>query len=108
MAIRAESCLFAPTEDVIEVPPHVARNDKVQASIIVIVDPCGACHPSRAPGTRTGCYIRECAIPIVVIERAVAISSNIEIFKTIVVGIAHRNACGISESGEASLLSYIF
>src|ERR1700682_5405705 len=85
MTIRTESRLFIPTENVIKVPLHVACNDKVQASIIVVVDPGSAGHPTRTPDTRDGGHIRECAIPIVVIKRAVPISRYIEVLKTIIV-----------------------
>src|SRR6185437_16790461 len=57
MTIRAKTLFAMPAVDVVKVPLHITGDDQIEPTIIVIVDPCRAGHPSGAGDTRTCCHI---------------------------------------------------
>src|ERR1700689_377340 len=109
MAIGAEA-VFArtPTQDIVKIPLHITRNDQVKPSVVIVVYPGGARHPARAGNTRRRRHICKCTVTIVVVERTAAVSCYIEVFESVVVVVANRNACGIAESRKARVLCDIF
>src|SRR5271170_4489058 len=109
MAIGAES-VFArtPTKNIVEIPLHITRNDQVKPSVVVVVHPGGTGHPTRAGNARRGGHVRESTVTIVVVKRTASVSGYVEVFESVVVVVANRNARGIAESRKARLLRHIF
>src|ERR1700737_2795622 len=80
---------------------HKAADEKVHASVIVIVEPDSAGAPARCGHSSPRSYVLERAIPIVVIKDALRILRYIQIRQAITVVIAYCDTHAISIAGDA-------
>ena len=76
MAIGTITWFVLATIDVVEVPHHVTGDDKVEPSVIVVIQPGCACRPTRASNSCAIGHVCKSSISVVVIEIAVAIAGN--------------------------------
>src|ERR1700678_4158021 len=98
----------ASAQNIVKVPLHITRNDEVKTSVVVVVHPGGTRHPARAADTRRRGHVCEGTVTIVVVQRTASVSGYIEVFESVVVIVANRNARGIAVSRKPRVLRHIF
>ena len=81
---------------ILERKTHIVRDNEIEATVPIIVEPSRACRPS----TRVfhPCSVRhfcECSITIVMKQRARGITGHVQIRKAVVIEIADRNSHSI-------------
>ena len=97
MAIGAVAglVLTAP-EIVLGRPLDVIADEQVEIAILVVVEPSRAGGPvTLVRHSRLGCYIREGAVAVVVVEDGVAVTGHQHVGVTIVVEIPHGYALAV-------------
>src|SRR5450631_422008 len=94
-------------------PVAVIRDDQVEVSIVVIIEPGGSDRPqfsslSIGPAhTRRLGYIRKCAIAVIAVKRVPMNSNDVEILEAIVVVVANGDAHLISMARDAGFLGHV-
>src|SRR5579864_9298929 len=103
MAIGPIAFFVLAAPDVVEVPIQIAQNNQVKESVVVQINPGRAGGPSTSANTGLLRHIDECSIAIVMVELVSSESSHVEIFKSVVVVVAHSNAHAVTSSLQACL-----
>src|SRR4051794_10096290 len=103
VAARAEkltqvSGLAAEKTASLEVPIHVTKDEEVEPSIAIVVEPTGAGGPSRSVEPQLTGYIRKGAVTLIAVHNIAAISRNVEIDESVVIVIAggHTEAVAVA------------
>src|SRR5581483_8269851 len=80
---------------------HKPADKKIQAPVVVVIEPHGARRPSRCGDSGLLRYIRERPIAVIVIENATAVLSYVQIREAIAVVVSHGCAHAISATDHA-------
>ena len=98
---------------VFNIPLQVVDNQKVQQAVIIHIHPDRANGPERPifgirlvePGL--GCYVGECAVSVVVIERVSVHARDKDIFVPIIVVVGDSDTHVIAGAGQASFFGNV-
>src|SRR5439155_827561 len=83
--------LFSTIAVVPEAPIHITGHEEVEVAVIVVIEKPGARTPSASDNSGAFRYVGERAVPIVMVERVPAIACYVDVFKAIIVVVAHRH-----------------
>ena len=108
VAVGAVAFAMLATEDVVEVPLHVAEDDEVEEAIVIEVDPGGGGGPAAASGAGLRGDVGEGAVAVVVVEMVAAVAGDVEVFVAVVVVISDRYSHVVAYALQAGLLGDIF
>ena len=102
--------MFSAITIVPEAPIHVTGDEKVELTIIVVVEKPGAHAPSAGSNSGVLRYIRECAVSVVVVKRVAAVACHVNVFEPIVVIVAYgytHSVVVLRHSGKAGFFRHI-
>src|ERR1700674_1112755 len=95
---------------VIGVPVHIAGDEQVELSIVVVIEEARGDGPASARHAGFGGYIRKRSISVVVIQNVFAVAGHIQIRIPIVVVVADRHShpvIPIPRAGQSRRLGYV-
>src|SRR5690349_15535142 len=84
-----------------------AAQKKVGQSIIVVIEPHGTRRPAGRGYTRFFGHVRECAITIVVIKNALAVSGNEQVCVAVIIVIASSHTHSECAACDTCLFGHI-
>src|SRR6266568_1959693 len=102
--------LFSTIRIVPKAPIHITGHEEVKIAVIVVIEKPRTCAPSPGGNSSALRYVRERAVPIIVVERVAAIARHVDVFEAVIVVVAHRythRVIVLLPSSEAGSLRHI-
>ena len=88
--------LLAAVTVVLKRPLHVARDEQIEAAVVVVVEEAGARAPAAARDTGPARHVAERTVTVVAIQRVAAVVGDVEIVEAVVVVVANGHAHAVA------------
>jgi hypothetical protein len=86
---------------------HESPDEKVEAAIIVIVEPDCARRPPWGGYSSLLCHVGKATVAVVVIENTAPVLSDVQVRETVTIVVAHSYALPVSAAPHPGFFGYV-
>src|SRR6266571_3267353 len=83
----------------------IVRHEKIEAPVTVIINPCGACAPTRVIYPRVHGDVRESTVTVVVVEDVVSEVCDVQILEAVVIVVPDSDSHSVAHMPDSGFLS---